>query len=595
MKLKYKDLIKALNAIEDERRVPEEVVLEALKEAMSKAYKKDAELSDISVETEINEKRGTIDIYQLYTVTNEDDIEDDELQMSLEDAREIDPDAQIGDTVRREVEISTMSRAAATLARNVIRQKIREAEKVSVYNEYINQLNEMVLGIVESVKDKFVLVNLGKTVAMMPKSNQIPNERLTEGQKLRVVITEVNKESKGPQVLVSRSSEMLVKRLFEKEVPEIYQGVVEIKAIARDAGERTKMAVVSHNEEIDPIGACIGQRGGRVQEIIEELHGEKIDIFLWSEDITQLVKNALAPAVVEAVLPDDEGKGLLVIVNDDQLSLAIGRKGKNARLAVKLCDKKIDIKTRGEIEEMGKDYDELIARAAEQHAEYEKELARKREERKLAEAKADEEKRKAAVAELIKNRGEEASEEPEDLMPEEMKEVVKDKIRTEMAFAEEDHDDSTETLAAEEVVAAPIEKVEEVEEQVQEEPEEMEETVTEEKTAEEAKPKRKKADLEAIAQKNDYVSAFEKFANTSKPKQEKPKRKKRKSDDEDIKVRNKDLANQLRKDLDTSNVKPVYTDEELEEIERQEMLEEESQYDIDYDEYEDYYNDEDNN
>ena len=584
MKLKYKDLIKALNAIEDERRVPEEVVLEALKEAMSKAYKKDAELSDISVETEINEKRGTIDIYQLYTVTNEEDIEDDELQMSLEDAREINPDAQIGDTVRREVEISTMSRAAATLARNVIRQKIREAEKVSVYNEYINQLNEMVLGIVESVKDKFVLVNLGKTVAMMPKSNQIPNERLTEGQKLRVVITEVNKESKGPQVLVSRSSEMLVKRLFEKEVPEIYQGVVEIKAIARDAGERTKMAVVSHNEEIDPIGACIGQRGGRVQEIIEELHGEKIDIFLWSEDITQLVKNALAPAAIEAVLPDDEGKGLLVIVNDDQLSLAIGRKGKNARLAVKLCDKKIDIKTRGEIEEMGKDYDELIARAAEQHAEYEKELARKREERKLAEAKADEEKRQAAVAELIKNRSEEASEEPEDLMPEEMKEVVKDKIRTEMAFAEEDHDDSTETLAAEEVAAAPIEKVEEVEE-----------TVTEEKTAEEAKPKRKKADLEAIAQKNDYVSAFEKFANTSKPKQEKPKRKKRKSDDEDIKVRNKDLANQLRKDLDTSNVKPVYTDEELEEIERQEMLEEESQYDIDYDEYEDYYNDEDNN
>ena len=595
MKLKYKDLIKALNAIEDERRVPEEVVLEALKEAMSKAYKKDAELSDISVETEINEKRGTIDIYQLYTVTNEEDIEDDELQMSLEDAREINPDAQIGDTVRREVEISTMSRAAATLARNVIRQKIREAEKVSVYNEYINQLNEMVLGIVESVKDKFVLVNLGKTVAMMPKSNQIPNERLTEGQKLRVVITEVNKESKGPQVLVSRSSEMLVKRLFEKEVPEIYQGVVEIKAIARDAGERTKMAVVSHNEEIDPIGACIGQRGGRVQEIIEELQGEKIDIFLWSEDITQLVKNALAPAAIEAVLPDDEGKGLLVIVNDDQLSLAIGRKGKNARLAVKLCDKKIDIKTRGEIEEMGKDYDELIARAAEQHAEYEKELARKREERKLAEAKADEEKRQAAVAELIKNRSEEASEEPEDLMPEEMKEVVKDKIRTEMAFAEEDHDDSTETLAAEEVAAAPIEKVEEVEEQVQEEPEDMEETVTEEKTAEEAKPKRKKADLEAIAQKNDYVSAFEKFANTSKPKQEKPKRKKRKSDDEDIKVRNKDLANQLRKDLDTSNVKPVYTDEELEEIERQEMLEKESQYDIDYDEYEDYYNDEDNN
>ncbi len=589
MKLKYKDLIKALTAIEDERNVPESVILEALKEAMSKAYKKDAELSDISVETEINEKKGTIDIYQLYTVVNEEDIEDDELQMSLEDARAIDKNAQLGDTVRREVEISTMSRAAATLARNVIRQKIREAEKVAIYNEYIDQKDEMVLGIVESVKENFTLVNLGKTIAIMKKPGQIPGERLVEGQKLRVVITDVNIESKGSsQVVVSRSAEMLVKRLFEKEVPEIYQGVVEIKAIARDAGERTKMAVVSHNEEIDPIGACIGQRGARVQEIIEELHGEKIDIFLWSEDITQLVKNALAPAVVEAVLPDEDGKGLLVIVSDDQLSLAIGRKGKNARLAVKLCDKKIDIKTRGELEEMGKDYDALIAKAEELHAEYEKELAKKREERKQAEAKADEEKRKAAVAELIKNRPATEEADEEDLMPEEMKEVVKDKIYTEMAFKEDDHEEET--------VEAPVltEVVEEtVEETVEEPVEEVKEEVSEEEVVE-AKPKRKKADLEAIAQKNDYVSAFEKFANTSKPKQDKPKRKKRKSDDDEIKVRNKDLASQLRKDLDTSNVKPVYTEEELEEIERQEMLEEESQYDIDYDEYEDYYNEEDN-
>lgn len=590
MKLKYKDLIKALTAIEDERNVPESVILEALKEAMSKAYKKDAELSDIQVETEINEKKGTIDIYQLYTVVNEEDIEDDELEMSLEDARVIDKTAQLGDTVRREVEISTMSRAAATLARNVIRQKIREAEKVAIYDEYINLKDEMVLGIVESVKDNFVLVNLGKTIAIMKKQGQIPNERLVEGQKLRVVITDVNKESKGSsQVVVSRSAEMLVKRLFEKEVPEIYQGVVEIKAIARDAGERTKMAVVSHNEEIDPIGACIGQRGARVQEIIEELHGEKIDIFLWSEDITQLVKNALAPAVVEAVLPDEDGKGLLVIVSDDQLSLAIGRKGKNARLAVKLCDKKIDIKTREELEEMGKDYDALIAKAEELHAEYEKELAKKREERKQAEAKADEEKRKAAVAELIKNRPASEEAEDEDLMPEEMKEVVKDKIYTEMAFKEDDHEEETET------VNETVEESETVEETEEPVTQEMKEEVVEEETpVTEAKPKRKKADLEAIAQKNDYVSAFEKFANTSKPKQDKPKRKKRKSDDDEIKVRNKDLASQLRKDLDTSNVKPVYTEEELEEIERQEMLEEESQYDIDYDEYEDYYNEEDN-
>ena len=323
MELNYKEMIKALNAIEDERRIPESVVIEALKEAMCKAYKKDAELSDINVEAEINEKNSTIDIYQIYNVV--ENVEDDELEMSLEDAREYKEDAVLGDMVRRKVEITTMSRAAATLARNVMRQKIREAEKVAVYNEYIDQLNEMVLGIVESVKDKFTLVNLGKTVAMMPRSAELPGERLVEGQKLRVVITEVNKDTKGSQVLVSRADPMLVKRLFEKEVPEIFQGIVEIKAIAREAGERTKMAVMSHNDEIDPIGACIGQRGNRVQEIIEELHGEKIDIFLWNDDITQLVKNALAPAEVEAVLPGDDDKSLLVIVNEDQLSLAIGK------------------------------------------------------------------------------------------------------------------------------------------------------------------------------------------------------------------------------------------------------------------------------
>ena len=187
MELNYKEMIKALNAIEDERRIPESVVIDALKEAMCKAYKKDAELSDINVEAEINEKNSTIDIFQLYNVV--ENVEDDELEMSPEEARDYKEDAVLGDVVRRKVEITSMSRAAATLARNVMRQKIREAEKVAVYNEYIDQLHEMVLGIVESVKDKFTLVNLGKTVAMMPKSAELPGERLLEGQKLRVVIT----------------------------------------------------------------------------------------------------------------------------------------------------------------------------------------------------------------------------------------------------------------------------------------------------------------------------------------------------------------------------------------------------------------------
>ena len=346
MKLKYKDMLKALGDIEEERKIPEEVILDALKEAMAKAYKKDAELSDINVIAEINEKTQTIDLFQVYDVV--ENVEDDELQMGLATAREYKPDAVLNDQVKREIEIESMSRAAAGLARNVMRQKIREAEKVAVYDTYIDQLNEMVIGLVESVKEKFALISLGKTTALMPKSAQIPQERVVEGQKIRVVITEVNKDTKGSQVLVSRADPMLVKRLFEKEVPEISQGIVEIKAIAREPGERTKMAVISYNPEVDPIGACIGQRGSRVQEIIEELHGEKIDIFQWSEDIKQLVKNALAPAEIREVLIGEDGKSLLVIVDEDQLSLAIGKRGKNARLAVKLTGHKIDIKTREE-------------------------------------------------------------------------------------------------------------------------------------------------------------------------------------------------------------------------------------------------------
>ena len=594
MELNYKEMIKALNAIEDERRIPESVVIEALKEAMCKAYKKDAELSDINVEAEINEKNSTIDIYQIYNVV--ENVEDDELEMSLEDAREYKEDAVLGDMVRRKVEITTMSRAAATLARNVMRQKIREAEKVAVYNEYIDQLNEMVLGIVESVKDKFTLVNLGKTVAMMPRSAELPGERLVEGQKLRVVITEVNKDTKGSQVLVSRADPMLVKRLFEKEVPEIFQGIVEIKAIAREAGERTKMAVMSHNDEIDPIGACIGQRGNRVQEIIEELHGEKIDIFLWNDDITQLVKNALAPAEVEAVLPGDDDKSLLVIVNEDQLSLAIGKKGKNARLAVKLCNRKIDIKTRAELEEMGKDFDTLLAEAEIRREEMRRERERREIERLEAEARAAEEKRLKAAEELIRKANENgpAAETEEEIIPEEMREAVKEKIRTDMAMLPE------ETPAEPAAVETPAEpETPAVEEPVTEEPEQPEETPAEPETpaveetpAAEPKNKRIKADLEEIAAKNEYVSVFEKLADTSKPKTpEKPKRKKRKGDDDEFKTRNKILEQQLRKDISV-DIKPVYTEEELEEIERQQLEEEESKYDIDYDEYEDYYDDE---
>lgn len=592
MELKYKDMLKALAAIEDERKIPEEDLKEALKEALAKAYKKDAELSDINVEVEINEKSQTIDIYQLYNVV--ENVEDDEIEIELPEARELKPDAILGDVIRRKVEITGMSRAAALLARNVIRQKIREAEKIAVYNAYIDQLDEMVIGIVETVKEKFTLVNLGKTIAMMPKSNQIPNEHLTEGQKIRVVITEVNTDTKGSQVLVSRASPMLVKRLFEKEVPEISQGIVEIKAIAREAGERTKMAVVSYNPDIDPTGACIGQRGARVQEIIEELKGEKIDIFQWSEDFTVLVKNALAPAEIINVLPGPEDHSLTVIVDDDQLSLAIGKKGKNARLAVKLTGRKIDIKTRADIEATYGDYDKFVAEAEVRKEELQRQISQREIARMEAEKKAADEKRQAAIEELARRKADEAAAAAaaEDVLPEEMQEMMSERIRNEMAH--ETHPAETpvqETPAVEEEVSEPEAVAEEAAPEVTPEPaaeEPKEEPVEEPAAAKE--PKKKKVDLEEIAAKHEYVSKFEKFADTSKPKPAAPvKKRRKKGDDDGIKTRNDELLKQLTGT--TEIVKPVYTEEELDEIERQQQEEEYSKYDDidDYDEYEEYY------
>ena len=580
MEIKYTQLLNAIRGVEDDKNVPENIVLEALTEAVAKAFKKDSELQDIEVKAEINKKSKTIDIYQYYNVVEE--VEDDELEISLEDAKKIDSNAALGGQVREKKEITSMSRAAASLAKNVFRQKIREAEKVAVYNEYIDQKDEMVIGTVESVKDKFTLISLGKTVALLSKSAEIPHEKLTEGQSIRVVITDVQKETKGSQVLVSRADATLVKRLFEKEVPEIYQGVVEIKSIAREAGERTKMAVLSHNPDVDPIGSCIGPRGSRVQKIIDELHGEKIDIFQWSDDITELVKNALAPAEIISVLPGQDDNSLLVIVSEDQLSLAIGKRGKNARLAVKLTGHKIDIKTRQELEEMGKDYDELLAQAEVMKQKLAEQAKAKNVERQKAAAKEEEEKRLAAIAKFRAENPDAIVDEDEDYIPEEMMERVNDTIIDEISNQpdEEEHQE------------APVEEpvVEVVEETVEEE-----KPVVVEKTAEEKEASRKHADLEELAKKATYVSHFEKLVDSSKPKNTDSKyKKKKKKEEEEYKVRNKDLEEQIKKNLLVADNRPVYSEEELAEIEAQQESEAEKEYDIDYDEYEEYYDDDEN-
>lgn len=579
MAINFKKLVAALGEVETDTKISEEVIVDALKEAYIKAYKKTVGLDDINVEAELNAKNKSIDIYQIYNVV--ENVEDDELQMDLEEARKWKKDAVLNDKVRLKVEIDAddMSRAAASLARNVLRQKIREAEKIAVYSAYIDLLDEMVIGVVDSVKDKFALINLGKTIALMPRSAQMPGERLVDGQRIRVVITEVNKDTKGSQVLVSRADAMLVKRLFEKEVPEISQGIVEIKAIARDAGERTKMAVVSYNDEVDPIGACIGQRGSRVQEIIEELHGEKIDIFQWSEDITELVKNALAPAEITAVLPGDDEHSLLVIVDDDQLSLAIGKKGKNARLAVKLTNRKIDIKTKAELEAMGKNYDELVALA-----QMKQDTIRAEQERKAAKKAADqspEDIKRQELLDAAKAKAQEALDAAGDeVMPEEMMETLSDRARDEVFATSVVEEDKAEKPAP----------------AIKEKPVEMEEETITKPVEKPIAPKKKKVNLEEMAQKNDYVSVFEKLADTSKNRTSMPikKRPKRKAEEDSIKLTNAELMKQLaekNKHLQ-ENVKPIYSEEELAEIEAQQEAEEDSRYDIDYDEYEDYYKDE---
>ena len=580
MEIKYTQLLNAIRGVEDDKNVPENIVLEALTEAVAKAFKKDSELQDIEVKAEINKKSKTIDIYQYYNVVEE--VEDDELEISLEDAKKIDSNAALGGQVREKKEITSMSRAAASLAKNVFRQKIREAEKVAVYNEYIDQKDEMVIGTVESVKDKFTLISLGKTVALLSKSAEIPHEKLTEGQSIRVVITDVQKETKGSQVLVSRADATLVKRLFEKEVPEIYQGVVEIKSIAREAGERTKMAVLSHNPDVDPIGSCIGPRGSRVQKIIDELHGEKIDIFQWSDDITELVKNALAPAEIISVLPGQDDNSLLVIVSEDQLSLAIGKRGKNARLAVKLTGHKIDIKTRQELEDMGKDYDELLAQAEVMKQKLAEQAKAKDVERQKAAAKEEEEKRLAAIAKFRAENPDAIVDEDEEYIPEEMMERVNDTIIDEISN-QPDEEEHQEAPAEEPVVEAVEETVEE------------EKPVVVEKTAEEKEASRKHADLEELAKKATYVSHFEKLVDSSKPKNTDSKyKKKKKKEEEEYKVRNKDLEEQIKKNLLVADNRPVYSEEELAEIEAQQESEAEKEYDIDYDEYEEYYDDDEN-
>ncbi|MDQ7844085.1 MAG: transcription termination factor NusA [Armatimonadota bacterium] len=345
------ELKRALDEIHEQKGISKAVLIEALESALLTAYKKNYPgASAQSVRIEVDEATGEIRAYQIRTVVEK--VEDEATQIALEEVREWDPTAQVGEMVEIEVTPRDFGRIAAQTAKQVWVQKIREAERDIVYKEFRDREGDIVTGQVQRIERKNVYLDLGRIEAVLPPTEQIPRESYRQGERIKAYVVEVRQGTRGPQIVVSRTHPGLLKRLFELEVPEIYEGIVEIKAIAREAGARSKFAVASRDKNVDAVGACVGPKGTRVQAIVDELKGEKIDIVSWNPDQALFVAAALSPAKVTRVEIDEETKTARVIVPDNQLSLAIGREGQNARLAAKLTGWRIDIKSETQIKEI---------------------------------------------------------------------------------------------------------------------------------------------------------------------------------------------------------------------------------------------------
>lgn len=349
------EFLEALKDLEKEKGIAVDVLLEAIEAALLSAYKRNfGSLQNARVH--IDRETGDYKVYSQRTVVEE--VDDDRLEISLEDAQKIDPRFNLEDIVEDEVTPRNFGRIAAQTAKQVVVQRIREAERNIIFEEFANREGDILTGIVQRVENKNVFIELGKTEAILTPSEQMPGENYRHGERLKTYIVEVKKTTKGPQILVSRTHPGLLKRLFEMEVPELQEGVVELKSIAREAGYRSKIAVYSKDENVDPVGACVGPKGMRVQNIVTELNGEKIDIIKWNQDPSKYVASSLSPAKVVAVEVWEDEKVARVIVPDYQLSLAIGKEGQNARLAAKLTGWKIDIKSESQMADLYPEYTE---------------------------------------------------------------------------------------------------------------------------------------------------------------------------------------------------------------------------------------------
>jgi N utilization substance protein A len=337
-----REFIDALDDLEKEKHIPKSVLLEAIESALVAAYKKNYGTT-ANIRVDVNEVTGEVAVLSKIDVV--DEITDEATQMTLAEAQEIDPRYEVGDYIEFEISADDFGRVAAQTAKQVVVQKIREAERGIVFDDFKDRQGEIVTGIVQRKSGSTLFVDIGSTEGILPAKEQVPGERFNINDRLKAYIMDVKRQAKGPQVFLSRSHPGLVKRLFELEVPEIQDGTVEIKGIAREAGSRTKIAVATEFEDVDPVGACVGTRGNRVQAVVDELSGEKIDIIAWSDDPEELIANVLSPAKVEEVFIDEEQRIATAIVPDYQLSLAIGKEGQNVRLAAKVSGWKIDIKS----------------------------------------------------------------------------------------------------------------------------------------------------------------------------------------------------------------------------------------------------------
>jgi N utilization substance protein A len=343
------DLNRVIEQVSKEKGIDKALIIEALETAMVSAARKTFG-ADRRIEGTFNAELGEVELFEIKTVVER--VEDPHAHITLEEARRLyDPEAEIGDDLLSKLPSEKFGRIAAQAAKQNIVQRVRDAERDIIYNEFKDRKGELFSGIVQRFEKKNMIVNLGRTDAILPEKEQIPRERYRQGDRIRAYILDVDMTAKGPQIILSRTHPNLLIKLFEQEVPEIYEGIVEVKGATREPGGRAKIAVISHDPDVDPVGACVGMRGTRVQAVVQELRGEKIDIVHWTPDPAEYVCRALQPARVSKILMDEEAKTMEVIVPDDQLSLAIGKKGHNVRLASKLSGWQLEVRGESEAEE----------------------------------------------------------------------------------------------------------------------------------------------------------------------------------------------------------------------------------------------------